>query len=119
MLLDSGVYTVFGAISQKKPGGMPVTTYETLGSGWYGLLQFETTPAWPTEGREEKEVSKRIRVLQDERINTKSLVVLQEADTLESLEDDVQRYEVARAYHGVDEESGEPITDLTLRAVSV
>lgn len=114
MMLDSGICTIFQETSSSVPGGKPVKGYEMLSAGWYGLLQFESLPAWPTEGREEKEVSLRIRVLRDIRIDSKCVVALQ---LVYELSEDVERYEVARVYHGVDDESGEEISDLTLRRV--
>lgn len=114
MMLDSGICSIFRKTYTSQPGGKPVEGYEMLSTGWYGLLQFETMPAWPTESREEREVSLRIRVLRDVRIDSKSVVALR---LVYELAEDVERYEVARVYHGVDEESGEEISDLTLRRV--
>lgn len=115
MILDSGICSIFLEVDKSEPGGMPQIGYEMLTAGWYGLLNYETMPKWPTSDREEREVSLRIRVLRDTRINSKCTVILQE---IYEVAGDVERYEVSRAYHGVDDESGEEITDLTLRKVS-
>ena len=56
----------------------------------------------------------RIRILQDRTITNKDVVVLQETHTIEP---GMERLEVVRAYHGHDDENGQPITDLTLKAV--
>ena len=81
---------------------------------WFGYLDFATAEAWPTEAREETEVTTRIRILQDRSITNKDIVVLQETHTIEP---GMDQLEVVRAYHGHDKESGERITDLTLKAV--
>lgn len=116
MILDSGICTIFGQVDTSEPGGMPVIGYEIKTQGWFGVLDYATAEAWPTEGREETEVSLRIRILQDRRVTNRDTVILQE---IYEVAGDVERYEVTRAYHGHDDDSGEPITDLTLRRVSV
>lgn len=115
MILDSGICSIFLEVDKSEPGGMPQIGYKMLTAGWYGLLNFETAQAWPTSDREEKDVSLRIRVLRDVRINSECTVILQE---IYEVADDVDRYQVTRAYHGIDDDSGEEITDLTLRKVS-
>lgn len=116
MILDDGLCSIFLEVDTSEPGEVPKIELEALSVGeWYGLLNFETMPAWPTEAREEKEVSLRIRVGRDTRINSKCSVVLQEAYKVEK---GMTVYEVARVYHGVDDDSGEEISDLTLRQVS-
>jgi len=93
-----------------KPDLQPVKKCES----WFGYLDFATAETWPTEGREETEITARIRIHQNRSITNKHVVVLEETDVIEK---DMQRLEVTRAYHGHDDESGEPITDLTLKAV--
>ena len=93
---------------------MPRYQYDVLTKRWYKALQFETSPAYPTEGREEVQTDARIRIHQDRRINNHSVVVLANVDRVEET---TETYEVTRAYHGRDEDSGELITDLTLKKV--
>lgn len=114
MILDSGICTVFEMVDKADPGGMPDLHPQEKTMAWFGYLDFATAEAWPTEGREETEVTTRIRILQDRTITNKDVVVLEETHTIE---DGMDRLEVIRAYHGHDDDSGDPITDLTLRAV--
>lgn len=116
MILDDGICTVFAMVDVSEPGGKPVLQPKEKSMAWFGYLNFETAPAWPTEAREEVEVTARIRIPQDRSITNKDVVVLQETHTIE---DGMTRLEVVRAYHGTDDESGQPITDLTLKAVGV
>ena len=114
MILDDGICTVFSMVDVADPGGMPDLQPQEKTMAWFGYLNFETAPAWPTEAREEVEVTARIRILQDRSITNHDVVVLQETHTIE---EGMQRLEVMRAYHGHDSENGQPITDLTLKAV--
>lgn len=108
MILDRGICTVYRKVNAAEPGAMPVWTDEAYHVSWYGELSFETREARPTEGREEVRCDARIRVLQCRRINNHDRVELQTTggETLV--------YEVTRAYHGFDDDSGEPISDLSL-----
>lgn len=118
MILNDGICSVFGLVDVSEPGGMPKLEYEMKSASWFGYLDFATAEAWPTEGREEVEVSARVRMPQDRRISNRDVVILG-TEPVYQVTDDVERYEVTRAYHGHDDESGMPITDLTLRTVSV
>lgn len=108
MILDKGICTVYRKTDVSGPGAMPVWEDVAYHTSWYGELDFETRQARPTEGREEIRCDARIRVLQDRRINNHDRVELQTSrgETLV--------YEVTRAFHGVDDESGELISDLSL-----
>lgn len=125
MILDSGICTIFKKTDVSEPGGMPVFALKMRTKAFFGLLDFATQQQWPTEGREEIEVAARIRILQDRHITNHDAIVLQDVDvetqsmTAEELHDafDVDVLEVIRAFHGHDDETGEPITDLTLKAV--
>ena len=108
MILDKGICTVYAKVNTAAPGAMPVFTDEVKTTGWYGELSFETRSAHPTADREEVRCDARIRILQCRSINNHDRVDLQ-TDTGET-----RTYEVTRAYHGIDDDSGEPITDLTL-----
>lgn len=127
MILDSGICTVFKKVDVSQPGGMPTFELKLKTKACFGMLDFATEQEWPTEGREETEVAARIRILQDRTITNHDAVVLEEVDagtqsmTAEELHEafNVAVLEVTRAYHGHDDENGEPITDLTLKAVRV
>ena len=114
MILDNGICTVFELMDKSAPGGKPDMQPQEKSMAWFGFLDFATAEKWPTEGREETEVTTRIRILQDRSITNRDVVVLQETH---SIEPGMERLEVVRAYHGHDDESGQPITDLTLKAV--
>ena len=115
MILDDGICTVFELVDKAEPGNMPDLQPQEKSMSWFGYLDFATAEEWPTEAREEVAVTARIRILQDRSITNKNVVVLQETHTIEP---GMQQLEVVRAFHGHDDESGEPITDLTLKAVS-
>lgn len=115
MMLDSGICTIFRKVDVSEPGGMPTFEYQLKTKAWYGMLDFATEQEWPTEGREETEIAARIRVLQDRQLNNHDAVVLEDVDEIAA---DSRVLEITRAYHGHDDDSGEPITDLTLKAVT-
>lgn len=114
MLLDTGICTIFKKVDVSEPGGMPKFEYQLKTKAWYGLLDFATEQEWPTEDREESEVAARIRILRDGKITNHDAVVLSDVNAIDEY---VTVLEVTRAYHGHDDESDEPITDLTLKAV--
>lgn len=114
VILDDGICTVFEMVDRAEPGGMPDLEPQEKAMAWFGYLDFATAEAWPTIGREETEVTTRIRIHQDRSITNKNVVVLQETHTIEP---GMERLEVVRAYHGHDDDNGQPITDLTLKAV--
>ena len=116
MILDSGICTIFRKINTAEPGRKPVWGYRLIHRGWYGELNFETAPARPTESREEVHTDARIRIYQNRSIANHDRVKLERFSDAERPEAD-EVFEVTRAWHGVDEESGEPITDLTLEVV--
>lgn len=103
MILDSGICTVYDVKNVALPGRMPIMVLAPKHQSWYAELNFETVPK-DAAMQEMTETSARIRVLQNRKITNHNVVVLA----------DGEQYEVTRAYHGIDEESGELITDLTL-----
>lgn len=111
MLLDSGIATVYRKSNSAAAGDKPTWTLVQIHRGWYGELSFETSPARPTEAREEVHTDARIRILQNRAINNHDRV------TLEDASGNATAYEVTRAYHGRDDDSGELITDLSLEVV--
>lgn len=108
MILDTGLCTVYRTEDTAAPGAKPQDTEVAFHWSWYGELAFETAPARPTEPREEVRTDARIRILQHRGINNQCRVELTDAEGLRT------SYRVTRAYHGVDAESGEQITDLNL-----
>lgn len=106
MILDSGICTVYEVKNVAPPGGMPKMVLKQKHQSWYSELNFETVPV-DAAMQEIVETSARIRVIQNRSITNHNVVILA----------DEEQYEVIRAYHGMDDESGEPITDLTLKKV--
>lgn len=90
---------------------MPRYEDEAYWQSWYAELDFATTPARPTDAREEVRTDTRIRILQNRAINNHDRVELENDDG------STTTYEVTRAYHGRDDDSGELITDLNLEVV--
>lgn len=114
MILDTGICTIFRKVDVAARGNMPKYRHDVLSKHWYKELEFANVQAFPTEGREETQTDARIRILQDRRVANHDMVVLANTD---SIDDMLKAYEITRAYHGKDDESGELITDLTLRRV--
>ncbi len=114
MILDSGICTVFRKVDASKPGGKPKFRYDVLCKHWYAELEYANVQTFPTESREETQTDARIRILQDRRIANHDVVVFANTN---AVEDVLKAYEVTRAYHGKDSESGERITDLSLQRV--
>lgn len=110
VILDSGTATVKRKINVANPGEKPVFEYVTLKRSRYGVLNYATVAYSPTGQREETSADLRIRVLQDRRIANHDACVLESNEGSDT-------YEVTRAFHGRDDESGELISDLTLQAV--
>lgn len=111
MILDQGPAVFYHRQNTADPGAMPSFSEVNYFRSWYGQLSFETSPAWPTEAREEAQIDARIRVLQNLEIKNLDLVAL-------SPEAGAPRFRVRRAYHGTDDDSGEPITDLSLQRIT-
>lgn len=110
MILDKGVCTVYRKTNTAEAGGMPVFADVAYWQSWYGELNYETAPGRPTEAREEIRTDARVRILQNREINNHDRVELAETGGA------TRWFEVTRAYHGVDDDSGERVTDLTLEA---
>ena len=113
MILDKAYCSVYGTDNEADPGGMPSQRRVLKYQAWYGELDFGTSPFY-AEGQEDVEIAARIRIPQNRAVSSHDVVVL--APTL-SPPPDCRQYEITRAFHGTDEESGQPITDLSLRRV--
>jgi len=114
MILDKGICSVFREGDISAAGKKPAKGYTLLCKSWYGELSFETVPYRTTEPREDVKTDARIRILQNRSIDNRDTVLLSDSNAVTS--SSIQ-YTIERAYHGVDEESGELITDLTLKKV--
>lgn len=118
MILDKGICTLFHVTDGAAPGAMPEKEYTPFFQSWYGLPSFETSPAWPTEGRKEQQITARIRVLQCRDIRQHDVAVLLDVRSLDAVPAGTPVYDVTRAYHGQDDDGPTLITDLSLQEVS-
>ena len=114
MLLKDGIATVYARMDVSGPGEAPRYERAVREKCLYAELSFETSPADPTKKRRELRTDTRIRIRQCRAIREEDEVELEsfhEESGLQTL------YRVQRAFHGMDEESGEAISDLTLMEV--
>lgn len=107
MILDRGICTIYAVTDTAAPGDAPNPTQTMLCQSWYGELSFETGRTYEAGTREDVQTDNRVRVLQDRRINNRCLA-----------EVDGTTYRITRAYHGIDQDSGQLITDLSLEVVN-
>jgi head-tail adaptor len=110
VILDKGICEVYRMEDISEPGGMPKEELVKIHESWFGELDFGSNPEYETQHREDVGVAARIRIHQNREITNLHAVKL-------STEPD-KRYEVTRVYHGRDDESGELISDLSLKAVT-
>lgn len=115
MLLKDGLITLYRKTDVSKPGGMPKYEEHAYMQSFYAELQFETRPVYPTEGREERRTDARVRMMQCRGIREDDEASLQ---SFHGGADSKKRYKITRAFHGTDDESGAPISDLSLEEVS-
>ena len=111
MILDDGICTIYRKTNTAGPAEKPVFADVAYWQSWFKHLSFETASARPTDSREEVRTSARIRVLQCRQIDNHDRAAVTEMSGA------TRFYEVTRAYHGTDDESGELITDLNLEVV--
>lgn len=111
MILDRGLCRIYRRNSTTEPGGKPKSEDELIFESYYGELSFETGPVRPTEKREETQTAARVRILQNRGIRKEDVAELIPFDGTETK---TEKYRIARAWHGTDDQSGEAISDLTL-----
>ena len=117
MILDTGICTIFRKVDISEPGRMPSVGYVLIGCSWYGRLNYETSPVWQTDGRQEQRVDKKIRILQNTMIAEDDVCILEELASFEERSEDAVVYRIIRAYHGQDDNSPDLISDLSLEVV--
>lgn len=116
MILDTGICTVYRKENTASPGSKPTWNDTKIHESYYGELNFETSPSRPTDNREEINTAARVRILQNRRIANHDRVKLERFGSEERPEAE-ELFEVTRAWHGTDADSGDEITDLTLEVV--
>lgn len=107
MILDAGVCSIYTVVNTADSGEKPVDALVLKGKAWYGILNYGTDSEYVTSERQDVVVDAKIRILQDRRVNVLDVVTLANG----------KRHDVLRVYHGTDDDSGEPISDLSLRRV--
>lgn len=113
MILDSGVCSIFERVNTAAPGFMPVYRFARKTAGWYGLRSFSSRPEYLRD-KEATTVALKIRILQDLSVTNLDTVVLADVEEVPA---DAVRYEVVRVYHGTDDQTGVPISDIDLEVV--
>lgn len=113
MILDKGYCSVYSASDVSAPGDMPVEGLTLKYRSWYGEMDFETVP-YQAELQDDVKISARVRIIQNRGVSNHDVVVL--SNVLPPPSEALQ-YRIARAYHGTDDENGQPITDLSLEKV--
>ena len=112
MILDSGIATVFKRTNVAGFGEKPRFSDTPFFRSWYKELSFSTSPAFPTDRRQETLADARVRLLQNRQISMHDQIILSPACG------ETRAFEITRAFHGRDDESGELISDLTLRLIT-
>lgn len=118
MILDKGICSVFRVTDGAESGEMPSPVLTLLYQSWYGELNFETSPAYPTEGRRELRTDQRVRVLQNREIKENDVAVLLEAAQETDIPEGTPRYKINRCFHGFDDDGVTPITDMNLEDIT-
>lgn len=114
MLLDQGTCTIYTKTDVSGPGEKPRYERTIKAQSYFGRLSFETSPQWPTEHREETKIAERVRILQCRTISKDDVAELVDfSDPTQT----PKTYKIIRAYHGIDDESGEMISDLSLEVM--
>lgn len=114
MILDSGVCTVFRRQDISLAGGKPRYQYVRIYQSWYGELDFETRPMFQTEGRKELHTDARIRVYQNRGLKELDVVALADVHSVDDVPDGEPLYSIIRCWHGADDTSPDPYTDISL-----
>lgn len=115
MILDDGICSVFAKEDVSAQGFMPSYAHRLRHQGWYKLLSFESSPVNPTEFREERETAAKIRILQCRTLRENDVVQLA---NVTALDETISRFRISRLYHGTDDDTATPITDVTLEEVA-
>ena len=118
MILDKGICSVFRVTDGAESGDMPLPVLTLLYQSWYGELNFETSPALPTEGRKELKTDQRVRVMQNRAIREHDVAVLIDATKETDIPAGTPRYKIVRCYHGFDDDGVTPITDMNLEDIT-
>lgn len=114
MILDRGPATIFERREISAAGERPKYGYGWKMCSLYAELDFSTSPVRRTAERQEEQIDARIRIHQNRGIHPGDAVVLEACQTMPER---AEIFEILRAFHGKDDESGRPITDLALKAV--
>ncbi len=119
MILDRGICSIYRKTDISEAGGMPQDSYMLFDQSWYGELNFETSPQYPTGDRKERRTDARIRIHQNRGIMEHDVAVLADVDSWDRLPAGTPVYEITRCYHATDDDGPTPITDLSLEVAEV
>lgn len=118
MILDSGtcyIYEVTGTAFKPSYKLKHVSYYGDLDYssdlGRYAPMSTGLSKDNPSGNREDVEITKRVRILQNKELSTRDAVYFVHHRR-------GKQYDIVRLYHGYDKESGELITDMSLTARS-
>ena len=114
MILDTGICTIFRQTDTAEAGEMPAPRLDYFCKSWYGELNFETSPSYPTQGRKELRTDQRIRILQNRQIKQNDVAVLLDVRDASQIPEGTEIYRIIRCFHGLDDDGPTPITDLSL-----
>lgn len=115
MLLDDGIATIYASEDVSGAGDAPKYARIERTQSYYAELGYETKPEDPTGRRTEQRIDARIRIQQCRAIREDDVAQL---GSFHDGKESGLLYKIVRAYHGVDEENGMPISDLSLMEVS-
>lgn len=115
MLLNDGIATVYALRDASGPGEAPRYERAVRVKSYYAEISFETSPTNPTGKRNEHRIDARVRIQQCRKIREDDEAML---ESFHEREKSGKMYKIVRAYHGTDDESGLPISDLSLEEVS-
>lgn len=104
MILDSGICSIYAIDNGAESGNLPTDKPRFKFQSWYGELSFETSAARPLPQQEAVKIAGRVRIHQNRSISNQDVIVFDST---------AEQFRIVRAFHGMDEDNGELITDLT------
>ena len=112
MLRDTGICTIYRLVDTAEPGGMPTQTLAPIFRGQYGQRSFGGSRRDPTGQRPDTRIDEKIRIQETRYIHAQDVVILADTENTGVL---TPAYAIVDYYHDLDEDNGDPITDLYLQ----
>ena len=107
MILDANILTVYKTVNTAAPGKMPDMQPVEYARSWYGWRDHEAASAYTTDPQRATEYTIKIRAHRIEGITARDMVDIGDGAGI--------AYEIARVYQGRDEDSGQLISDITIK----